>query len=293
MGEEVTHHHVCLPSNCSNFLYENKASNFRVKLARDLKLEGKWEVALTQIIYPHNWYNITNPTIATFFIICKEVLSSSTDNIIDEKILEYLPYFKKEWETTKFKIVKVDLIKGYFTSPTELGKYIVRQFRKVCSQKKLHFRLRFEFDVISQRSLFTIREGGSVTFNNTEIASSLGLFTNFEVYGAPVHTSPFETPFDAKPLLLYQTPALYVLCDCIQFQLVGDSQVPLLRVVSATGKHGDIVEREFAKLYYIPVSKGYISTIEIQISDDTGEKIAFESGKLVCMLHFRKCGVTF
>ena len=35
-----------------------KTSNFVTKLSRTLQLDGKWEVGLAEIDYPHTWYNI-------------------------------------------------------------------------------------------------------------------------------------------------------------------------------------------------------------------------------------------
>ena len=37
---------------------DNKTSNFVTKPPRTLQLDGKWEVGLAEIDYPHAWYNI-------------------------------------------------------------------------------------------------------------------------------------------------------------------------------------------------------------------------------------------
>ncbi|GLD70774.1 uncharacterized protein AKAME5_002209200 [Lates japonicus] len=50
---------ITLPSNASlNVFKDNKSSSYRVDLAQHIDLEGRWEVALTQISYPHTFYTI-------------------------------------------------------------------------------------------------------------------------------------------------------------------------------------------------------------------------------------------
>ena len=41
-----------LPSNTSNNYFHNTTSNFKIQLPQALQLEGKWQVALTEISYP-------------------------------------------------------------------------------------------------------------------------------------------------------------------------------------------------------------------------------------------------
>jgi len=50
--------YVTLPSNASlNVFKNNTSSSFRVDLAQHIDLEGSWQVALTEISYPHTWHN--------------------------------------------------------------------------------------------------------------------------------------------------------------------------------------------------------------------------------------------
>ena len=52
--------YVILPSNSSMDIYpDNKIPNFKVYLANPLQLDSaKWEVGLSEIQFPHLWYNI-------------------------------------------------------------------------------------------------------------------------------------------------------------------------------------------------------------------------------------------
>ena len=60
---------LTLPSNSSiEFFPNNKASDFTTKLPTPISLEGEWELALIDIQYPHNWYNVTEDVGILFFL---------------------------------------------------------------------------------------------------------------------------------------------------------------------------------------------------------------------------------
>ena len=101
---------------------------------------------------------------------------------------------------------------------------------------------------------------------------------------------PFDS-FSVRPLMRFNTPALYVYTDIVADELVGDAKVPLLRTVPIRGQMGEFEHIEFRRPYYKPLTKGYISSILIEVKDDTGKDIEFTLGKVICKLHFRRCGL--
>ena len=51
--------YITLPSNASQDIFKaNTISDFGMDLAWTIDLEGEWEVALTEISYPHSWLNL-------------------------------------------------------------------------------------------------------------------------------------------------------------------------------------------------------------------------------------------
>ena len=59
MSNYITSNYITLPSNSSYKYYpNNKSSDYRVHLARELKYKGDYEVALVQFLYTHSWYNL-------------------------------------------------------------------------------------------------------------------------------------------------------------------------------------------------------------------------------------------
>ena len=82
--------------------------------------------------------------------------------------------------------------------------------------------------------------------------------------------------------------SLYVYCDVVEPRVVGDSQVPLLRIVPAEGDHGQLVTRIYENVHYVRLQRKSFQTIEINIRDRTGNIVPFEQGTLNVTLHFRQ-----
>lgn len=82
--------------------------------------------------------------------------------------------------------------------------------------------------------------------------------------------------------------SMYVYCNVVDSQIVGDVYAPLLRTVAVRGQRNQVISQTFEKPHYVSVNTDEVSTIEINIKDDTGENISFQSGKVICKLHFRQ-----
>ena len=80
--------------------------------------------------------------------------------------------------------------------------------------------------------------------------------------------------------------SLFVYCNVVDSQIVGDVYV-LLRTVAIRGERGSIVTETYDRLHYVPVNTKELSTLEFSIRDDAGNHIKFDSGKIICKLHFR------
>jgi hypothetical protein len=63
----ATQFYLTLPSNSSIAYFQNNTvANFRVKLAETIVLTGQWEVALTELHYPHTWSTLKRGVQQTF-----------------------------------------------------------------------------------------------------------------------------------------------------------------------------------------------------------------------------------
>ena len=87
---------------------------------------------------------------------------------------------------------------------------------------------------------------------------------------------------------LHGTTTMYVYCDIVQPQVVGDTSAQLLRGIPVEGKLGETVTKTFTNVQYVPVQKKSFEDIEILLRDDTGNVMSFERGKAIATLHFRQ-----
>ena len=77
-------------------------------------------------------------------------------------------------------------------------------------------------------------------------------------------------------------------CPLVEPRVVRDAQVPLLRIVPAEGRDGEMITRVFDPIQYCPLFPRRFQTVEIDIMDDTGSIVPFERGRVVVTLHCRK-----
>ena len=84
------------------------------------------------------------------------------------------------------------------------------------------------------------------------------------------------------------TTTIYVYSDIVQNQTTGDVKTPLLRVIPITSKYGSIACVHYDRPHFIPLNRRYIQSIEINLRDDQGNLISFESGKVIVTLVFKR-----
>ena len=82
--------------------------------------------------------------------------------------------------------------------------------------------------------------------------------------------------------------SIYEYCNILEQVIAGDTLAPLLRIVDTQGIHGDMINKSFEHLKYVPIQIKNFDTIELDIRDGYGEPVAFESGSLEVTLHFRR-----
>ncbi|CAD5213646.1 unnamed protein product [Bursaphelenchus xylophilus] len=71
--------------------------------------------------------------------------------------------------------------------------------------------------------------------------------------------------------------------------IVGNSNVPLLRVVTVQGQPGDIIEQIYESPIYVPVEVKETSMMHVKILTMEGREVPFAHGDVWITLHFKKC----
>ena len=160
------------------------------------------------------------------------------------------------------------------------------------SIKKLpnvHESIQFSYDQILKWIVVTIDKNviEGIGFSN-QLQYMLGLDEG--VTSGPLVRYLTHTKTTAKYPVDLRTGfyAMFVYCDIVESQILGNVQVPLLRIVPTEGKYGDIINTTFQNPHYVPVLKKQFSTVEISIKDDRNRLVPFDFGKCILKLHFRK-----
>ena len=98
-------------------------------------------------------------------------------------------------------------------------------------------------------------------------------------------TKTTESPYvaDMPPI-----STIYLYCDLVESQIVGDVNAQLLKTVPVEGKFGDNITKTFINTQYVPIQTKSFENVEILLRTDTGKPVPFERGKVVVTLYFRQ-----
>ena len=246
---EVTQFYLHLPSNSSLDKFPNNTlTEYRVCLPQTISLTGDWEVALTEIHYPQSWNNVQGDFRNRFYLRNQEL-----DGM---------------WEVL---IVPA----GHYSSITDV---IAKMNEVIGEDDRFKDDVQFSFDTLNRKVTVHLQNGAEVYFS--DIGQILGFSSNTRISS----TSIAEREADLEQGF----HDLYVYCDIVQSQFVGDALVLLLRIVPVEGDDGRRVSKSFERPHYLPVSRREFETIEVNIKRDTGKSVPFELGKVLLTLHFQQ-----
>jgi hypothetical protein len=281
--------YLTLPSNT---VPENRTSNFSVHLPTKLDLQGKWEVALSEIQYPHSWTNINGSTTKDgAYENCIDVTfeNNLTVSLFVPRgyygtIREFLAAIEYAKDYTSKGIQKAAKRMELLKKNLKKKDTVMKKFRKqleVRHGKDLITGFQLEFDETLQRVRCKLFPG---KVRMVKFSERLQYMLGFD--------SPTITK--SKQLATFQPDlrggfySLYIYCSLVEPQIVGNVTAPLLRNVHIEGLHGDMVEKLYHTPHYVPVIAKQVDRIEIDIKDDKNQSVPFQFGKAVVKLHFRK-----
>ena len=124
-----------------------------------------------------------------------------------------------------------------------------------------------------------IKDGASVYFP-TSLATVLYFAPNIILYNTTV------APFVSE--LTVDRHAMFDNLNVASLVIAGNAFAPLLRLVPIRGDYGDIASENFENVQYVPVATSEFDTLERDLSFSSGDSILFQSGRLICKLHFTK-----
>lgn len=246
--------YLTLPSNSSiSYFPNNRTTNYSTKLSKSIKLEGEWLVGLVEFQYPCTMFTVQ-----------------------DNQNIMYI---------TKNMLVPLDGTMSKVTYKSHIPASSYEDIDDVLTalNSKESFKLRH--DKISKLITLTGNIDNLISLQfSPKLSLQLGFDPNTDV--ATRHTGKFPAN-----LYLGLPSQLFIYCDIIEPQMVGDIMCPLLRIVSldpVNYTYGSNKMHIFTLPHYTPVMRREFDTIEIDIRTNTGENIPFQFGTSCVKLHFKR-----
>lgn len=295
----VSDFYVFLPSDMSKLPGErNTLSHYRTRLPVPIDLGGSWEVALVELMYTKSWLNFPVKDTITF------------------SRYELNPVTQKYWQPTAEAIAVAEASKDQ-VAIAEAKKAAAAEVRSMdipeanytvdelfteieTRLKEINFGVnitppRITYD--KSRNLCKIKPGIHGSNVHTRIIPKIGpilagILGIDEVRSVFVKKLVLDTKYvgEREVDLEGGRRSIFVYTDIVLPQVVGNTLAPLLRVLPIN-QHtplGTHVYHSFNNLYYFPLSKNFINSVEIRLCDITGDYVPFRSGRVVSTLHFRQ-----
>lgn len=88
---------------------------------------------------------------------------------------------------------------------------------------------------------------------------------------------------------------MYVYCDIVEPQLIGDAMAPLLQIINIDTINYVYEANKYIQFcipHYVPLMKSCFESLEIDLRDHTGSLLPFHFGTSCVKLHFCKASVS-
>lgn len=287
--------YLTLPSNTDDYP-DNTTSVFRTKLPHRIALQGDWEIALSEIIYPHSWHNVMSDQtlwvhhnrlnkllyciVPTGYYKDEAVLCAALNESITNVLRKENTLAQQESLTRKAAAA---------TSQQDTAANKTAATRKepdFIQEDSLAF-MHFQYNEPLRRVTVRIANPDNVgpVVMSEQLKYVLG-FRSLEVPNEPGqrHRIVADYPADLRGGFY----AMYVYCDLVEQQVVGNTLAQLLRTVSVDGDFNSITTTIYNPPHYVPLLRKEFDQIEINIKDDSDRPIRFEFGKIIMKLHLRR-----
>lgn len=231
----------------------NTTTKFSTHLPQQVTLNGTWQVGLVEFHYPCTFQNVREGD-NTVYIYTYHEDKSKPD--IYATVLKPGLYYNAE------------SIVALLNNNNSISKFYQFEFNKESGFCK----------IISSPSL-------TEKVVNVELPKNIALQLGMEL------ESKLPTTFRPCNVRLGLPSELYIYCDIIEPQLIGDTMAPLLKIVSvdkATYMFGDQKTCLFYQPHYVQVLVNQFDNIEIDIRLDSGRAAPFMFGTSLVKLHFRR-----
>ena len=264
------HFFITCPSNSSLELYpDNKVAHFKMRLNQPCELIGNYEVGLSQIQYPMSWNNIRRNRNGFSIRYERKPLTLDAVGKSTKRLYRIAP--------------------GYYSDISK----VVHEMKTLLTQPKLNkLGIDIQYNDATRRVTINTKqsERHGEKLKSIKLKNDVAMLLGFKNDRLIKPNREVTSTFLALPSSGFHH--MYVYCDVVQETAVGDVQAPLLRVLPAKMQSNELmIDTAFANVHYIPVARKQFSELEFKITDDVGNLVGFQQGKIVIVLHFRRKNV--
>lgn len=285
--------YVYLPSNVKSIFFENTSANFKTKLAQYCFLKEEYEVGLAEISYTYSLFNIFQDEKVKLVYLNENISIEKKEFILKKGFytindlcnsIDAISVFDEDYDS----LPKIDFIEEKFNQKVKIiyGHHSMGSIFLEISENLANI-LGFDkknLDDQTERTLlsYIVEQNFRKRFENTPIGQYIPIFKGIQ--------DPIEYKAETTYDISCGFHTIFVYCDIIKANLVGDSQTQLLRYIEIPNdvQYGQQVHLIYENIQYFPLVTNEFESIEIDIKDDTGQLIPFTYAKNVLVLHFRK-----
>ena len=265
--------YVVLPSNSSmNYFSENTTSHFITQLPQQIRLQGSWSVALTEVQIPLTFQHVSSEALdrtVSLTRISHSALETNQIRAVNFNTLESMvrPGIYKDIHAIVSEINNLNCTKNHVEFKVERGGYVT--CARVCTKATCYQLSHQLFLSKKLQKILGFEKMNSILIKDQESIEG----------DRPAHLS------NGLPSMLM------IYSDICEPYVTGDVQTRLLRAVSLNiddYTYGSTRIKSFSPPMYIPLLFNSFQTIEIDIRDQSGRVIPFDYGTLTVTLHFKR-----
>jgi len=257
--------YVTFMSNVSDPLYNdlNRTSDFWTKLSPAIKFDGAYEVALVDCILK-NTYDILRKD-------RKYEIKIRPFEFGDEGAMA-------TFDSNQYPIANIPYRE--YNNMHELCRVINK---KIASRKKGGFT--FNYSTEQRRIYITNPFENERIFLNENLREVLG-FKKRIIKTENFSGSDHVIYADYAPSFSTDT-CIFLYASFVETSRVGNSNVPLLRVLERKTNQEHVHHYNIKHLQYIPVNTSYLELCQLTLRTELGDPIAISKGLAVITCHFR------
>lgn len=250
-----------------DFYKEIKTSSFTVLLPQKVTLSGKWNVALAEIHYNYNFFNVTASNNRTYLRKINKKNADDSENFITKELQ---------------KITAVP--PGYYPRISCVASEINHELKKILNSSEDIL----TFSEFNGRTKIASDKLRSCDYSEMHFDDRLSMQLGFQprdnILDREISPHAANIHFGiADQMLIY--------IDIIEPTFIGHEMAYVLKIVNTQPRSltfGNACYKEFHKMHYMPVQKREFESISVDIRDYNGNFMPFIHGILTIKLHFKK-----